>query len=424
MKFSRVFGFVLAAFTLLTVSFSANSGWTSKELATLQSLWLDSLPEKPSDPSNAYADNPKAAELGQKFFFDTRFSKDGTVSCATCHMPQNGFVDNLPQAKGIGTTTRKTMNIVGAAYGKWFFWDGRADALWNQALGPLESAVEHGGTRTQYAKTIAKVYRSSYESVFGQIPNQDFWNDIPDRAGPTGNANQQRAWQNMNPQQQETVNRIFANLGKAIAAYEMNLKPGRSRFDQYVGELVNTSADGSTAASNSSQTLSEQEIAGLRLFIGKANCIECHNTPRFTDDSFYNVGAPDLANIAFDNGRQNVYRTAILAEFGCRSTYSDNTDRCPSVQNTAETPAFLGAFKTPSLRNVAEHGPYTHAGQLASLEDVVMHYSKAPSANVGENVIKPLNLTPTEQSQLVAFLESLTAPINAPASMLISPIMP
>jgi len=110
---------------------------------------LDRLGPMPHDPGNRWADNPAAAALGQRLFFDGRLSGNGRVSCATCHDRENDFQDSMPLAKGMGTTNRRTMPIAGAPYSPFLFWDGRKDSLWAQALGPLESAVEHGGDREQ-----------------------------------------------------------------------------------------------------------------------------------------------------------------------------------------------------------------------------------------------------------------------------------
>ena len=138
---------------LLIVSCSSllPNRWSEEEMNSLRSLWIGSLPPLPADPSNKYADDPAAAALGQKLFFDTRFSSNGQVSCASCHLTDLLFQDGTPLATGVGTTNRRTMTIIGTAYSPWQFWDGRKDSQWAQALGPMESAVEHGGNRTLYA---------------------------------------------------------------------------------------------------------------------------------------------------------------------------------------------------------------------------------------------------------------------------------
>lgn len=108
--------------------------YSEKEIELLRSLWIGSLPPLPNDPSNLVSDNPKAVKFGKKLFADPRFSSNGKISCKTCHKPEITFTDNEPLAVGIGTSTRRNMPIIGLAYLKWFFWDGRADSLWSQAL--------------------------------------------------------------------------------------------------------------------------------------------------------------------------------------------------------------------------------------------------------------------------------------------------
>ena len=146
--------------------------WTAEQRQRIASLSLTALPSLPPDPSNAVADDPAAAELGKALFSDTRLSANGQVSCATCHDPAKQFQDGIAVGRGVGVGARRTMPIAGTAYSPWMFWDGRSDSQWSQALGPLESAVEHGGDRTQYAHVIAAYYRAPYERVFGALASK------------------------------------------------------------------------------------------------------------------------------------------------------------------------------------------------------------------------------------------------------------
>ncbi|OQY91510.1 MAG: cytochrome-c peroxidase, partial [Chloroflexi bacterium UTCFX4] len=146
------------------------SVWDDTELKTLRALTLTSLPPLAPDKSNRVADDPRAVALGQEFYFDARFSKDGAVSCASCHMPDLNFQDARAHGRGMADTRRRTQSVVGSAYFEWFFWDGRRDSLWSQALSPLESANEHGGDRAQYARLISENYRAEYEALFGALP--------------------------------------------------------------------------------------------------------------------------------------------------------------------------------------------------------------------------------------------------------------
>ena len=144
-------GVVLVLATLVIVGWQDSRAgpqpWSAPEAAVLRSLWLGSLDPLPPDPSNAVADDPRAAQLGEKLFLDTRLSVTGTVSCSTCHQPVRNFTDGLPQGKGIGTSQRNTPSIVGTAFSPWLYWDGRRDSQWSQALSPLEDPKEHGSNR-------------------------------------------------------------------------------------------------------------------------------------------------------------------------------------------------------------------------------------------------------------------------------------
>ncbi len=372
----------------------------TSEIIAIGALSIGSLPPLSPDPSNQYADDPRAITLGHKLFFDTRFSANGKIACATCHVPELNFQDGLPLAQGIGTTTRRTMTITGSAYSPWLFWDGRKDSLWAQALGPLESLVEHGGNRTYYAHLIDKYYRAEYEAIFGSMADL---RRLPRNAGPCANSQAKSAWEAMATEDREAVTRIFANLGKAIAAYERLIRPGPSRFDAYTLALMEGDAAAMQAA------FSVDEAAGLRLFIGKAECIKCHNGPLFTDNYFHNTGVPTVAGLPIDTGRAQGAPQVLADEFNCLSSYSDaDKSKCTELKvMIAEGQELIGQFKTPSLRNVAERSPYMHAGQFATLEEVLAHYNAAPIATNGASELEPLYLNEAEIKEIIAFLKTL-----------------
>ena len=131
-------------------------GWNATEIDILASLRLSQLPPVPQDPSNAFEKNPLAIALGKKLFFDSRFSRNSAVSCASCHDPNRYFQDDRPLAQGIGIATRRTPSIIGAGHSPWLFWDGRKDSLWSQALAPIEDGLEYGGNRTQVAHRVRR----------------------------------------------------------------------------------------------------------------------------------------------------------------------------------------------------------------------------------------------------------------------------
>jgi cytochrome c peroxidase len=397
----RLAGCSMLAIVPIAALAGRRSEWTAKERETLRSLSLASLGPMPADPSNRFADDARAAALGERLFSDTRLSGNGKVSCATCHLPQKDFQDGTPLAHGVGTTGRRTMPIAGTAHGAWFFWDGRTDSQWSQALGPLESAVEHGGTRTQYAHTIGAHYRTEYEAVFGRLPSLD---GLPAQAGPVADTAWRAAWSRIPAARQSDISRVYANIGKAIAAFERRIEPAPTRFDRYVDAEVAGRAHDNTSS------LSEDEVAGLKLFIGKANCVNCHNGARLTDDHFHNTGVPASSLVAaVDSGRTVGVRQALAAEFACTSKYSDaKEDDCAELRfATTDGEELVRAYKTPSLRGVADRAPYMHAGQIATLSEVIDHYDRAPKAPFGHSELKPLKLSAQERRQIEAFLRTL-----------------
>jgi cytochrome c peroxidase len=393
--------------------------WTEEEKKVIESLWLAKLPPLRPDPSNAYADNEAAARLGHKLFFDTRLSANGEVSCATCHQPELNFTDGLPRSKGIGVTDRASMTVSGTAYSDWFFWDGRADSMWAQALGPPENPLEHGGNRSQFAHLIHNDphYKQDYEAVFGMLPDLSDLELFPQSAGPLEDPQISTAWENMSEQDRDIINRIYANMGKAIAAYERLIMPGPSRFDHYVEAIIEDSQISMT------DTYSEAEANGLRLFIGKAKCIDCHNGPLFTNHAFHNTGVPPAPDLPPDLGRIEGIKLAKADPFNCVGGYSDaNARDCVHLRFAkTEGQDIVAAFKTPSLRNVEKVAPYMHAGQIPTLAEVVKHYNQAPASAHGVTELTPLQLSTTELSNLEAFLKSLTAPLATPTEFLAAP---
>ena len=389
----------------------ADSVWSDAEISVLRSLSLHSLTPLQADPSNTVADNPRAAALGQRLFFDPRLSANGEVSCASCHQPDRYFTDGLGQAQGIATTPRGAPTLLGASYYAWFFWDGRRDSQWAQALGPLESGLEHGGTRVEFARLIVADpdYHAAYEALFGALPDLSDTRRFPKQAGPSAERNITDAWNAMSAGDRQLVTRIFVNIGKSLAAYERLLMPGPGRFDNYVEALQENNA----AAMEEAMTANE--VAGLKLFVGKAMCIRCHNGPLLTDHGFHNIGVPFAEGLHLDWGRYQGVQKALKDEFNCLSDYSDAGQKDCAELRFAKTmkDETIGAFKAPTLRNVAETAPYMHSGQFADLDAVLDHYNKATTsrkAPIGHSDLLPINLTAEELIQLKAFLHTLTGP--------------
>jgi cytochrome c peroxidase len=383
--------------------------WTASQIGALRDLSISALEALPPDPTNRVADDPAAARLGVQLFFDPRLSSNGRVSCASCHQAARDFQDGTPLGQGVGTTNRRTMPIAGTAYAPFFFWDGRKDSQWAQALGPLESPAEHGGTRGQYAHVIAGNYRAPYERLFGALPDLSA---VPASAGPVDDPAAAAAWKAMPEGQRLAVTQIYVNVGKAIAAYERRIQHAPSRFDRYVDELGTT---GRAPAG----VLSDDEVAGLRLFIGKANCTRCHNGPLLTNNEFHNTGVPARVSLPTDRGRIEGAKNVLADEFNCRSRWSDAAAaQCSELEFlNAAGQELERAYKVPSLRGVAERAPYMHAGQFATLEEVLGHYERAPAAPGGHTELVPLKLSAPELKQLAAFLRTLSGGIVTPPEL-------
>jgi cytochrome c peroxidase len=375
----------------------------------------------PPDPSNIYADDVAAAQLGKRLFFEGGMSgplgpdnnsvqvgslgmagETGKVACVSCHDPARGGADlrSSPGASslGAGFTGRNSPTVINAAIAPvWQFWDGRKDSLWSQALGPTESGVECNGNRLRTAHFIYENYRTQYEAIFGVMPNLADGARFP-RDGKPGMS----AWDGMAPESQGEINRVFANFGKAIAAYERRLTSlafEPSPFDRYLaGER---------------DALTPAELRGAKLFVGRASCTECHRGPLLSDLSFHNIGAPQAGGEhipTVDEGRSGGVPSVRDDIFNLAGDYSDaiRADHLPQVA----TPGDVGRFKTPTLRNVARTAPYLHNGVYRDLWDVMNHYNfgGATGRYSGEKdpAMAPLLLTDIEMGDIVAFLESLS----------------
>ena len=370
--------------------------WRPAELQTIRSLALDALPPPPDAPGNAVANHPLAQRLGHRLFFDARLSANGLVSCATCHQPARRFTDGLPRAVGGALGSRNSMSLVGAAYSPWQFWDGRRDSLWSQAASPLESPIEHGASRGQLARLVAEDadYRRLHQALFGALP-----------ALPQG------------------ADEVFINAVKAIAAYERLLLPGETPFDRYADSLKDSGSSASAPAAPPAEApFGHREVAGLRLFIGKAQCINCHNGPLFTNHEFHNTGVLPAPGALPAKGRAEGVRLVLNDPLNCLGPHSDATRKpCPELRFVRSGGELVAAHKTPSLRNLAGSEPYMHAGQLGALADVLRHYNRAPNAVIGHNEAKPLNLLPYELKRLEAFLRTLDGPLATAPEWLLPP---
>ncbi len=396
-------------------------------------------PPLPPDPTNRYLDDPRAAELGQKLFFDTRFSgplldeanngnpgtlglqgEAGKVACASCHVPESGFSDTRSSrgqiSLGSGWTHRRALSLLDVGRRQILNWDGRHDAAFSQPFTPIEDPAELNSSRLFAAQQLAALYRADYEAIFGPMPALAKYTAVaPADAGcselPVGLVHGTCIKPGYDDPE---VTRIVVNMGKAIEAYTRQLECGPGRFDAWV--------NGDATA------LTAEEQAGAALFVGKAACSGCHRGPELTDLQFHNMGLHP--NFTFfvapidDSGAAQGLAALRADPLNVKGPYSDGDDgRDESLP--ADSPAVLGAFRTPSLRCVSTRPSFMHTGQFRSLNDVVAFFDNGGDSDgyPGSSQNHPRGLSAVERAALVAFLRALDGP-GPSASLTSQPDLP
>ena len=249
--------------------------------------------------------SPAHVALGSSLFKDTGLSRDGTVSCATCHDPRRAFTDGLPVAVGVGGLkgTRNAPTLVNRAYGRSQFWDGRTMSLEAQVLEPISNPRELDFSAEEAVARLANspAYREQFQSVFGRDVNA-------------------------------------ADLARALASYLRTILSGKSRFDRYVA--------------GDREALTVEERRGLEVFRGKGNCAACHSGPTFSDEEFHNTGVA-WRGFWQDSGRVAV--TANETDVGAFKT--------PTLREVALTAPFMHDGSFTSLEDVVDY--YDRGGNQA-----------------------------------------------------------
>jgi cytochrome c peroxidase len=381
----------------------------------------------PSNPFNARANDATLARLGQMLFFETEFSgpirvdgpsgkagEAGKVACVSCHDPHRYFVDSRTTeglSHGVAFTARSAPSLVNLIGYEWITWSGKHDSLCMQGANAPEAPTDVATTRLLYAHVLWRKYRDEYNSAFPATPLDEALDPMHPDAGrfppagkPKASANDpDGAWELMAPEDRHLINQIMANVGKATEAYERQLLSRGSAFEQYLnGER---------------QALAPEAKRGLRLFIGRASCIDCHTGPVMSDNRFHNIGVPQkAAQTLQDTGRFGDIPRVVNNPFNGAGEFSDDRDAGMRklMGLTPPDPITRGQFRTPSLHHVAETAPYMHDGSLRTLEEVVRLYNAGggeAGTYPGTRDIKlagPLGLANDEMMDLVAFLKSLT----------------
>lgn len=260
-------------------------------------------------------DNPltiEGVELGRYLFYEKKLSGDNSMSCATCHMPQNGFSDSKKFSIGIDgiSGNRQSMALVNLGWESFFFWDGRKTTLESQILEPVPNPIEmHQSWKDAVSKLNADVdYRNRFFKAFNE----------------------------------EGIDSI--KVSKAIAQFLRTLISSESKYDvMYKFENNMTLSESEQSILS---TIDNEEWAGYDLFksLNGADCFHCHNGPLMQVKKFSNNGLD-----------------ATFSDLGRGAVTGNSNDN--------------GKFKVPTLRNIALTAPYMHDGRFASLDEVIEHYS-------------------------------------------------
>jgi cytochrome c peroxidase len=329
------------------------------------------------DPGNRVSGDPRAIELGRQLFRDPRMSPVGYIACVTCHQPDRAFTDIKARAHGLADLPRNTPALANLSLQHWYGWGGASDSLWMASIKPILDQREISGNAALVTRLFVREpdLAACYRRVFGVSPLQ---------------------------QPQRTV----VNVGKALAAFVETLVTSRTPFDDFRDALARGDA----------QRMDAYPVAalrGLKLFVGRGDCVGCHSGPNFSDGEFHPGVTPTddtaaaVARSLADDGRLGDARYLKASRFNLQGAYNDDGSHrnARQTRQLAVNAGLAGQFRTPTLRNVAVTGPYFHDGQADDLVDAAQHTQRQASI-LGTEAPEPLLLG--EIDDLVAFLVTLT----------------
>lgn len=353
---------------------------TFDELTRLRELHTMTR-KPPADTTNRFADDPRAASLGDRLFNDPQLSSCGTVSCKSCHDGEGKTVSE-PTALGCNgnRTGRNPPTTLNADYNRWFMWDGRSDRLWNQAILPMTSPIEMDSNPGIVRARLTAAYHGEYHELFGKSP------------ADTGD------------------DEILANTGKLLQAYQRTTNRTQAPFDEDVKRFI--------AAAEAGTAEEDPSYLALKTYFRKGQCIICHKGVTMSDNLFHNIGVKDSSAGAL--GQRAAVEPMLDWKFNAAGPFSDRKDGADAlrletvrVDLTNKSFEMEGAFKTPTLRNIALTAPYMHTGELATLKDVIEFYDLGGDPDgtfpgVRTETMKKLDLSDEEKDALVKLLESMT----------------
>lgn len=369
---------VLLLFGGLPASAQEPPSWSEEEVLAIarHGPWPQPVPR---DPSNRIDGSQAGAVLGEHLFNDPRLSADGRLSCATCHVAGRDWTDGRARATGQVELDRRTISLWNVAYAHWFGWDGAGDSLWAQSIRPIIDAREMDGSAARTARLLREdaALACGYAGAFGAPPGAD-------------------------------DEKLLVDAAKALAAFQATLVSPRTAFDSFRDALLAGDRDSVARYPEAAQR-------GLRIFIA-ADCSTCHFGPRFTNGEFGDVGIPFFVRPGeVDPGRLGGIVKLAESPFNLMGRHNDDPTRANALRtrHVQRQHSNFGEFRVPSLRQRAG-GPFMHNGHLATLEDVVKHYSEVSPDRLHSDalpLVRPLGLTATQSADLVAFLRTLSGPV-------------
>jgi len=330
------------------------------------------------DASNRVSGNAAAIEFGGRMFFDPRMSPNGYIACVACHQPDRGWTDALPRARGLAPVDRNAQALNNLRQQRWFGWGGSSDSLWMASLRPILDEREIGSTPAAVARVV--------------------------RNGLGLACRYERAFKRRVPADDETV---LVDIAKALAAFQETLVTGRTAFDDLRDALARSDAE-------AVRRYPAAAARGLKIFVGRGNCFVCHAGPNFSNGEFHGTGIDFfVAPGVVDPGRHAGIRHMQKSRYNQLGRFNDDAARknATATRHVTLEHRHWGEFRTPSLRNVAVTAPYMHNGSLATLHDVLHHYSRLNEERLhtdGERILRRLDLSDGEIDDLVAFLHTLT----------------
>jgi cytochrome c peroxidase len=302
------------------------------------------------------ADDRALRQLGKRLFFDPRLSASNQISCGSCHDPDLGWGDGRRRSFGHDRQRglRNAPTLLNVGHWKTLFWDGRAESLEAQSLGPLQDHLEMNELLDSLGRELGRIpgYRGLFTKAYG----------VDSVTTP--------------------------RISRALAAFQRSLRSRTSPFDQFVAGRYDA--------------LDDQELRGLHLFRTKARCLNCHNGPLFSDQQFHNQGSHLLGRPEEDLGR-----------YAITGNWSDaGAFRTPTLRDIVFTGPYFHHGNIAELREILQ---MYNAGMPQIIpRGVAEEVERIP---VHDPLLEPLGLTEGEIDDLLAFLHAISVrprPIRIP----------